>query len=235
MVNSSNRYVFCLKWGTKYSSDYVNNLYNMVERHLAPPYTFICFTDNTSGIDPKIQTAPLRDKTLEGWWNKISILGNPHSMSGTALFLDLDLVICGSLEKFFSHAPGRFCIIRDFNRHVRPDLKLMNSSVFRFELGSFTQVYEEFIKNQIAFKKRYQGDQDYMTAFIKDFEFWPDEWVQSYKWEMRNKRDLTQTRTGLNFYTTADPKVLPDTSIAAFHGKPNPHECTDPWVRQHWR
>lgn len=206
----------------------------MVERYLAPPYTFVCFTDNTAGINPKIKTASLSDKTLEGWWNKISILGNSNFIPGTALFLDLDLVICNSLDKFFDYAPGRFCIIRDFNRHVKSDIKLMNSSVFRFELGSFTSVYEEFIKNQIAFKKRFQGDQDYMTTFIKDFEFWPDEWVQSYKWEMRNKRDLTQTSTGLNFYSTADPKVLPETSIAAFHGKPNPHECTDPWVIQHW-
>jgi hypothetical protein len=207
----------------------------MVERNLAPPYNFVCFTDNKAGINPKIKTAALPDTNLEGWWNKISILGNPYNWSGTALFLDLDLVIFESIDKFFTHAPGKFCIIRDFNRHIRSDLKLMNSSVFRFELGSLKPVYEEFIRNQTSFKKRYQGDQDYMTAFIKDFEFWPDEWVQSYKWEMRDKSDLTQTKTGLNFYTTAEPKVLSNTSIAVFHGKPNPHECTDPWVVQRWR
>ena len=207
----------------------------MVERHLAPPYQFICFTDNITGINPKIITAPLRDKNIEGWWNKIAILGSPTVLSGTALFLDLDLVIFESIDKFFTYAPGKFCIIRDFNRHIKKDIKLMNSSVFRFELGSHIPLYEEFLKNHDIFKRKYHGDQDFMTAFIKEHEFWPDAWVQSYKWEMRNKSDLTQTKTGLNFYKIAEPKILPDACVAAFHGKPNPHECADPWVQQHWR
>lgn len=207
----------------------------MVGRHLAPPYQFICVTDNATGINPLIKTVPLLDKNMEGWWNKISILGNTVAQSGTALFLDLDLVIFEPIDKFFTHAPGKFCIIRDFNRHVKKDIKLMNSSVFRFEIGAHRPLYKEFVKNQDAFKRKYHGDQDFMTAFIKDFEFWPDDWVQSYKWEMRDKRELTQTRTGLNFYKISEPKLLKTTSIAAFHGKPNPHECADPWVHQHWR
>ena len=227
-------YVFCLKWGTKYSSDYVNTLYNMVERNLTLPYTFVCFTDDPKGINPIIKTVELPYNNIEGWWNKIPILGNPYNWNGTALFLDLDLVIFKSINKFFEHVPGKFCIIRDFNRHAHPSINLMNSSVFRFELGSFNNICKEFIRNQNVFKKKYPGDQDFMTAFIKDFEFWPDEWTQSYKWEMRDRRDLIQTHTGLNFCNVSDPKVLSGTSIAVFHGRPNPHECADPWVIQHW-
>ena len=34
------------------------------------------------------------------------------------------------------------------------------------------------------------GDQDWIFAHIKnDFKFWPDEWIQSYKWEMIGLKD----------------------------------------------
>ena len=42
-------YVVCLKHGSKYSSEYVNKLYNMCKRHLTVPYEFVCFTDDLRG------------------------------------------------------------------------------------------------------------------------------------------------------------------------------------------
>ena len=42
--------VICMKWGTKYSSEYVNKLYSMVARNLSVPFRFVCFTDDADGI-----------------------------------------------------------------------------------------------------------------------------------------------------------------------------------------
>ena len=33
-----NRYIICMKWGTKYGAEYVNRLYNMVDGHLTLPF-----------------------------------------------------------------------------------------------------------------------------------------------------------------------------------------------------
>lgn len=234
MVNS-NRYVFCLKWGTKYSADYVNRLFNMVERYLTPPYTFVCFTDNTLGIDPKIKALPVPNIPAIGWWYKLWFLSDATGFSGTALFLDLDIVICKSLDKFFTYASGEFCIIRDFNRHVYKNWDRMNSSVFRVELGSLNSIYQDYLRHPTAYMQQFKGDQDFMFDRIKQFKFWPDDWIQSYKWEMRDKSQLQYINGKFNFTTPAEPTVLSDTSIAVFHGSPNPHESIDPWVIQHWR
>ncbi|GAH56014.1 unnamed protein product, partial [marine sediment metagenome] len=45
--------VCCLKVGDKYSSEYVNKLYSMVERNLTVEHDFICITDNPEGVNCK--------------------------------------------------------------------------------------------------------------------------------------------------------------------------------------
>ena len=62
-------YVLCLKHGTKYSSDYVNKLYNMIKRNCTLDYKFACLTDDPLDLDPNIQILDL-PKGLPGWWNK---------------------------------------------------------------------------------------------------------------------------------------------------------------------
>ena len=47
-------HVNCVRWGTKYSIDYVNRLYNMVKRNLPAEFTFYCQTDDTHGMDSNI-------------------------------------------------------------------------------------------------------------------------------------------------------------------------------------
>ena len=36
----------CVFYGTKYKVEYVQNLYNMVQRNLTIPHNFVCFTDD---------------------------------------------------------------------------------------------------------------------------------------------------------------------------------------------
>jgi len=74
-----------------------------------------------------------------------------------------------------------------------------------------------------------------MYRHIKDFEFWPDEWAQSYKWEMRGKPKLVGLRGNRNFETPGEPTVLDETSIAVFHGEPNPKDCIDKWTDDNWK
>ena len=63
-------YVVCLKWGDKYSADYVNVLANMVARNTTVPYEFVCFTDNSNGIQAGIRVLPLPNLPITGWWYK---------------------------------------------------------------------------------------------------------------------------------------------------------------------
>ncbi len=101
--------IVCVKWGTKYGPEYVNNLYNAVMRCSANSSVFsirkfVCFTDNTSGLDENI-TCSLFDAATEswkGWWLKAQIFAPMTLLSGWVLYIDLDTVLCGSLDFMYN-------------------------------------------------------------------------------------------------------------------------------------
>jgi hypothetical protein len=232
-------YIVCLKHGTKYSSEYVNVLYNMVKRHTTIPYEFVCFTDDTRDINPDIRTIPLKPIGVYGWWYKVIFFDKNFPLDGNILYFDLDVVINSNIDRLFLNQPDKFNIIRDFNRSLRNDWSRMNSSVFRLKTGSLSYVYDNFFKNHAMEMRRHHGDQDWIFAQVgknkNDWCFWPDEWIQSYKWEMRDRNDLDRINGIRNFKNQKEPKVLPKTCVAVFHGEPHPHQCNDKWVKENWK
>lgn len=229
--------VVCLKYGTKYGPEYVNKLHSMVSRNLTVEHDFVCFTEDTTEINKKITTRPLPENLgLTGWWFK-PLFFNPELVpDSTILYIDLDLIIFKNIDHLFTHDPGNFCIIRDFNRYVIRDYKKFNSSVFRLESGQHQQVYHDFMKDSKRITRRFPGDQDWIRHCIKkNYCFWPDEWIQSYKWEMRGKpRTQIDSNGRRNWNTPGTPKIKSETSIAVFHGDPKPDTCIDPWCSEHW-
>jgi len=233
------RYVVCLKHGTKYRAEYVNNLHRMTKRNLTLEHEFVCFTEDPTDIDPEIKIMPLPHIAVSGWWYKPMFFNPNLGLEGTILYLDLDLIIFQNIDYLFQYQPEKFCIIRDFNRTNVKNYQKMNSSVFRLETGQNSHIYEDFIKDPKINSRRYHGDQDWifakMTRVPEKWEYWPDEWIQSYKWEMRGKPRMTRdTRGHRNFETAGEPRILQNTSIAVFHGDPNPHNCIDPWCKENW-
>ena len=92
--------MFCVKFGTKYGADYVNKLYNGVVRNLkSVNFTFFCLTEDPSGLDEGVKTIPL-DTSLSGWWAKAHIFkaGTEYGIEGRVMYIDLDMIITGSLE-----------------------------------------------------------------------------------------------------------------------------------------
>ena len=143
--------VICMKWGSMYGPEYVNHLRRGVARHLKRPHRFVCFTDDAQGLDADVEVRPLPDLGLPAGqkdlrWRKLAVFREQLAdLQGTALFLDLDLVVVDDLEPFFS-APGRFLIIRDDDlfrhkplRRIDPERdrflhSVGNSSVFSAQL-----------------------------------------------------------------------------------------------------
>ena len=232
-------YVVCLKYGDKYSAEYVNKLYSMVKRNLTVPFEFVCFTEDKTGIDENIRIEPIPlISGVQGWWYKPMFFNPNLGLNGTILFFDLDVVVFKNIDNLFTYEPNKFCIIRDFNRHVIKNYNKFNSSVFRLTTKMHSNVYNDFIKNPSIQIKRFQGDQDWIRASVKDGEYvyWPDEWIQSYKWEMRGRPGFNNKPRGQrDFAVNGDPNIKGDTSVAVFHGDPNPHNCKDQWVIDKWR
>ena len=102
--------------------------------------------------------------------------------------------------------------------------------------GQKHSVYSKFIESPTTISKKFRGDQDWLFAEVtNNFEFWPDEWIQSYKWEMRGNPKLVWKNDHKDFEHIAEPTVKQNTCIAVFHGDPKPELCLDPWVRKYWK
>ena len=104
--------VVCIKWGSKYSAEYVNNLYSAIIRHYGSDVRFICFTDDSTGILEDVECNPFDAclSSFQAWWLKIQVFSpawcssssseatSLRLLKGWVLYIDLDTVICNSLS-----------------------------------------------------------------------------------------------------------------------------------------
>lgn len=228
--------VICLKWGTAYPPVYVNRLYAGVKRHLKRPFRFVCFTNEPEGLVDGVEVRPVppRPEGLEPrrkWptvYTKLALFRDGcGGLVGPTLFLDIDQIICGDMDRFFDYRPGEFCIIHNWiewrKRIFRKRPAIGNSSCFRFEAGTMNRVWELF-DSDIADaydKSRYATEQAFMTHAVGLFgkvNWWPEEWIASFK------RNCTRTFP-LNRFLA--PRKPTGASILCFHGHPNQQEATE--------
>jgi len=236
--------IICMKWGNKFPANYVNRLYGMVERNLSLPFRFVCFTEDGNDIRDEVEIQPLPEldlpaKAPERGWRKLTVFKKDFGgLSGKTLFLDLDVVIVDSLDKFFTY-PGDFLIAHD---KKNPKKIEGNSSVFRFEIGQYSQILSYFETNAEQVKQEVRHEQAYLSREIHKLgklEYWPDEWVPSFKYRC--------CPSWLKSWLQA-PFIPDGAKIILFHGLPNPPEAIKgvsgkwyrhiqpaPWIKDYWQ
>ncbi|MDP9898992.1 hypothetical protein J2W36_001236 [Variovorax ginsengisoli] len=215
-----------MKWGTKYGPDYVNRLYAMVRRHLSGDFNFVCLTDDSEGIRSEVQCLPIPPLNLQlppgqrdGAWKKLTTFEHDlHGLRGTALFLDVDVVVVGSLDAFFE-VPGEFLIIHDYARPWRTARITGNSSVYRFELGAHSDVLAYFRSHMDEVQAGFRNEQAFLSDFLHrqgKLAYWPEGWCPSFKYH------------GIPAWPTnywREPFVPEGARIVVFHGECNPPDA----------
>lgn len=240
--------IVCMKWGERYGAQYANTLWSMIRRNTRRPTRLVCFTDDATGVDPAIECRPLPPITLPDRiskkpWRKISLWAETlPGLSGDVLFLDLDVVITGSLDEFFDFEPGKtFCVIENW---TQPGSLIGNTSVYRFRVGAHDYLKQKLEAEADAILARFPNSQTYISNTIKSKTFWPADWCVSFKHTL-------MPRWPMNFFRTTP---LPEgTKVVCFTGKPDPDEARDgrwpaiwykksykfvrptPWIAEHWR
>ena len=229
-------HVLCVKWGSKYNSQYVNILKNMCQRHLTVPFQFHCLTEDSKNIDNGINIIGLPALPgIKNWWSKLYMFSPDLPVNGNILYFDLDVILFNNIDRLFEHDAGNFQIIRDFNRCRVKDWKTSNSSVMRWEKGRLDYLWNEFSANPNNIISANHGDQDYITKRAsKDIKHWPDSWIRSYKWEM-HPYTTRCTNNGNKKVFPNPPKIDKDNMVAVFHGEPKPSTCGDQFVIDNWR
>jgi hypothetical protein len=192
------------------------------------------FTDQDNVGLPGVRIIKLPDWNLQGprqlWWYKVFMF-SPQEWTGPVFYMDLDTIIVNNIDKFWDWEAGKFCICQDFNRQFIPDYPVSNSSIMRFDSEEHHKLYYDFIGNPNKIMRQYRGDQDYITAYLKertDYAWWPTVYAMSYKWEILHggsKMGGPNIKHPDDYYYPEYDTVLPDScSIVVFHGKPDPYD-----------
>ena len=204
--------VVCVYWGDKYPLNYVRKLKSAVSSNLRP-HDFLCVTANPRVAEMGVQTVTPH-VSFEGWWQKVGLfapglLGEPRPV----LYLDLDVVITGSLDPLLEFEIPQYGLLMAENFGPNKPQAAHNSSVMVWVAGDCDDIATEF---DPAYMKALHGDQCYLwrkkTGRIDNF---PRSLVRSYKYDC----------------TSGVPE---NCRVVVFHGKPDPHEVRAPWVDAHW-
>lgn len=227
--------VLCVRFGNKYGPEYVEKLRNMVSRHLTVPYEFCCLTDDQHPIDGVRSIVRPNEGYSKGWWHKVHMFDPGLGLKGRILYFDLDVIIHDNINKLIINQQNRFMGIRDFNRKFNSNWNALNSSVMSWPAGLHPDIFTVFKIDQKK-AQRLHGDQDWIWQVAKTrITFWPDKWIQSYKWEIRDRSEITYNGNRRYFKTIKNPFIPRECSVCVFHGDPNPHDVQDPYVLDNWK
>ena len=218
------RIITTVWWGDKYPLEYLLRLKRSIDRNMTLPYAFQVITDHSWFGLEDLHTELAGTRWVgsvdgwPGWWQKVGAFDKDLYDEGERVMLvDLDLVITGRLEGFFCSA-HHTSAIANFGVNYRHS-KYNSSLVVWDAHGPAQAVYDQF---------RERGPEDIITGLhgdqcwfwrvmLDDVRVWPDGWCQSYKYDVR--------RQGLHRNCRA----------VIFHGKPDPDEVGDPFVKENWR
>lgn len=233
--------VVCMKWGTPYGPEYVNNLYHMVKRNITQPFRFVCFTEQPDGIEKEVEIKPLPDfdepypektKTCQAW-RKISVFDRKfYDLKGKILFLDLDVVIIGNIDCFFSFS-DKLAIIENWSQ---PRRLIGQSSVFCFEMGKYHHLLEKFQTDPDDVLGKHRTEQVYITRELgeKNFDYFPEDWCKSFKMHCMPGGFLNSFMT--------PTKIPKNARIIVFHGNPKPPQAIQgvwgkpvPWYKKFYK
>ncbi|MFO1141214.1 MAG: glycosyl transferase [Amaricoccus sp.] len=221
--------VICISWGTKYGAPYVNRLYAMVARNITPPFSFTCFTDSAEGFRPEVRAEPLPPLDVKmptgtkGIWPKARLWSATLAdLTGPVLFMDLDLVVVGSLDDFFSFGdPEDVILARNPNTPLE---RLGQTSIFRFPVGKLLPLQERFLADPQGVADTYQFEQRYVTREAPGgVHFWPAPWVRHFRYHCARPLPL-------NFFMA--PRLPSDARVVIFPGALlPPHAIAGHWGR----
>jgi hypothetical protein len=203
-------------WGDGlYNADYVNRLFNGIDRHLSYPHKNICFTNIPKGIRKGIEIKPLTNEWMYKNLKKMIQYDPENGLSGRVLSFDLDNVIVGSLDKFAENR-NDFVICEGVYKKRKGKCA---GNFMAFDAGYGKYIWEELIKDYEYYKEITGGSERFLyDKLIRKMSFWP-EGIVSYKQHVLKDK----------------VKNWDKVSIIWHHGKMKPHEVKDKIVVDNWK
>lgn len=205
--------VWCLCVGDKYPDYYAQRLKRTVQENLTLEHNFMCISDHE--IDGVTTIRPIND--LPGWWGKVNLFSFEVS-DRLNLYLDLDVVITGSLDDLVTKYRNSPCAM-PLNWAQSGHGGCQSSVMLWSKNYNTEQVYSLFDPAIAHWPPVNQpgtlwGDQEWITQLRDTDKIQVNpinaDWVKSYKYHCRDG--------------------LPDDCrIVVFHGEPKPADVNVDW------
>lgn len=219
--NGSVKQIICIKWGTKFGPEFVNRLHGMVSRNITPPFRIYCFTDDGSDLHPDIEVRPLPVFEYEaptntlGKWPKSRLWGDLGDVTGVVLFLDLDVIITGSLDVFFTIGdPDDTWLGLNPNTPLE---KMGQTSVYRMRVGKLAPLQQIFRADPQGVADKYRFEQRFVTRNAPGgVNFWPRGWLAHFRMQCVPNFPLNYVR---------EASIPRGTRIVIFPGSLNPPDA----------
>lgn len=213
--------VITVKYGNGiYNHEYVNKMYNMIEKNLTLPYKFYCLTEDPTDLNSNINVVHLPiEYKLQGWWWKTFMFKQGLFEYDTNFYIDLDMIVMSNIDHYMTYEPNLFLGLRDVS-YVRNDkINTLGSGLMKWPNNKYHDIWDHMTikKDNVMATYKGSGDQGYIWDKHKtDIYFFPEEWYESFKWE----------------YEVVGHKE--SSSILVFHGREKPHNCHHPIVQEYW-
>jgi len=217
--------IVCFKWGSKFSAEYVNKLYNAVRRNVTLPHNFVCFTDDPKGVE--CETKPFLTD-LPSWWYIIGLFNKEHGFNDKVLYMDLDTVITDNIDHILS-LDVDFAITEDF---YRP--KGLQTTFIMWKPEKYYFLYDKLCTH-LPKNPTPHANMGGTNGFVQNFvprkevtilqDIFPEEFI-SYKVHIRDAHQRKKNNLPGNLNTA---------KVICYHGKPMPHDMRNlEWMKQHW-
>ena len=203
-------HIYTVKWGTKYSSKYVNKIYQQCKKHATSYFKFYCLTEDPSGLHSDIESIPFpEDNYYEKWWNKLYLFDeNVVKQKGEKLFLDLDVIVQSNLDSFIQYScQDKIVFVKthwhdlekmyEDTKHIPHKYTDLNSSILRWndevlnteEMRRFWKMIKDY-PSQMFFYFRGLDNLFYNKFNHKNIKYFPQGWVYSYNYGYMYPNDV---------------------------------------------
>ena len=244
--------VLTLKVGNKYSSEYVNNLYNSLLANTTEEFNFFCYTEDGSNLNPNIKVVNLEDPNqFKLQWHKIKFhkSGFADIKKGErCLILDIDWIITNNLDPIMKHKleDNQFgCFERWWSN--RRDLCLINGGFQMYNMGDTNHLWEKFSSNPEHWQEYYinngladgpvNGEQNFIDENAGDNRYWfPMSWFAKYSSEdvVKIQRNWNRDVDPLEPYYLGG-EFHEDIKMVHFSNADNLiHKSGEDWINEYW-
>ncbi len=207
--------IIFVKVDRKYTIDNVNTLYNQLHK-FGPNFKYYCYTDDLDDakkLDQNITPLLINPKLhLFKVWNKLHMFSSDFPVKGRILYFDLDTIIQNNPFKIIDQLDFDKITMVDCHWKPRDLVRLtnydvtVNSSVLAWDSTNEQthQLWDYFANSGYRdyFVKKYIGIDRYIVhehSDLKMFDYFPTDYIMSYKYENHDKEAPVITFEELDF------------------------------------